>query len=93
MGTAGRREIDRRSTRSVSAWHECSCYTPRERAALLWAEAVTRLGDGHVSDDVWASDIGDHRRSSLRADRRQVQPAVRTAAEAIAAAVARDRLL
>jgi AhpD family alkylhydroperoxidase len=36
----------------LDAWRESPYYSERERAALLWAEAVTDLGDGHVSDDV-----------------------------------------
>jgi AhpD family alkylhydroperoxidase len=40
---------------SLDAWQECPYYTPRERAALLWAEAVTNLHDGHVADDVYAA--------------------------------------
>jgi len=38
---------------SLDAWHECPYYTDRERAALRWAEAVTQLRDGHVSDEVY----------------------------------------
>ena len=38
---------------SLDAWHECPFYSDRERAALLWAEAVTNLADGHVSDEVY----------------------------------------
>jgi AhpD family alkylhydroperoxidase len=38
---------------SLDAWRECSYYTERERAALTWAEAVTRITDGHVPDDVY----------------------------------------
>jgi len=34
----------------LAAWHEAPCYTPRERAALAWAEAVTRLEHDNVSD-------------------------------------------
>jgi AhpD family alkylhydroperoxidase len=30
----------------VSAWREAPCYTARERAALGWAEALTRLPEG-----------------------------------------------
>jgi AhpD family alkylhydroperoxidase len=37
---------------SLDAWHECPFYSDRERAAFLWAEAVTNLADGHVSDAV-----------------------------------------
>lgn len=39
----------------LSAWRECPFYTERERAALAWTEAVTRLADGGVSDEVFAA--------------------------------------
>ncbi len=39
---------------ALSAWHEAPFYSERERAALEWAEAVTRVGDTHVPDDVYA---------------------------------------
>jgi AhpD family alkylhydroperoxidase len=35
---------------SLDAWRECPYYSERERAALDWAEAVTRVADGHVPD-------------------------------------------
>jgi AhpD family alkylhydroperoxidase len=38
---------------SLDAWRECPYYSDRERAALAWAEAVTRVADGHVPDDVY----------------------------------------
>jgi AhpD family alkylhydroperoxidase len=38
---------------SLDAWRECPYYTVRERAALTWAEAVTWLNDGHVSEQVY----------------------------------------
>ena len=38
---------------SLDAWHECPWYSERERAALRWAEAVTRVSDGHVADEVY----------------------------------------
>ena len=37
----------------LSAWRESPFYTVRERAALEWAEAVTRLEHQDVSDDVY----------------------------------------
>ena len=40
---------------SLDAWHECPYYTDRERAALAWTDAVTRLSDGHVPDGVYES--------------------------------------
>lgn len=35
---------------SLDAWRECPYYSDRERAALAWAEAVTLVTNGHVSD-------------------------------------------
>ena len=37
----------------LSAWRECPFYTPRERAALAWTEALTLVTDGHVPDAVY----------------------------------------
>ena len=41
----------------LDAWEESPYYTDRERAALAWAEAVTNLKDGHVSDAVYEDTI------------------------------------
>lgn len=38
----------------LSAWHESELYTPRERAALRWTEALTRLSEGSPSDEAFA---------------------------------------
>ena len=38
---------------SLDAWREAPFYSERERAALAWAEAVTDLSNGHVSDEVY----------------------------------------
>lgn len=38
---------------SLDAWRETPYYTERERAALAWAEAVTRITDGHVPDELY----------------------------------------
>ena len=37
----------------VVVWREAPQFTPRERAALAWTEALTHLPDG-VSDEVFA---------------------------------------
>ena len=37
----------------LSAWREAPLYSARERAALAWAEAVTRLENGEVPDAVY----------------------------------------
>jgi AhpD family alkylhydroperoxidase len=34
----------------LSAWREAPCYTGRERAALDWTEALTRLSEGHTHE-------------------------------------------
>jgi AhpD family alkylhydroperoxidase len=38
---------------SLDAWRECPYYTDRERAALAWTEAVTKIIEGHVEDVVY----------------------------------------
>jgi AhpD family alkylhydroperoxidase len=37
----------------LAAWEELDYYTPRERAALRWTEALTRLSTEHVPDAVF----------------------------------------
>jgi AhpD family alkylhydroperoxidase len=37
----------------LSAWQEAPCYSERERAALTWTEALTKITEGHVSDEVY----------------------------------------
>jgi AhpD family alkylhydroperoxidase len=39
---------------ALNAWRETPFFSERERAALEWTEAVTRVGDTHVPDDVYA---------------------------------------
>jgi AhpD family alkylhydroperoxidase len=38
---------------ALNGWRETPFFTDRERAALEWTEAVTRLGDSHVPDDLY----------------------------------------
>jgi AhpD family alkylhydroperoxidase len=38
----------------LAAWRETTLYTPRERAALAWTEALTLLTEGHAPDAVYA---------------------------------------
>jgi AhpD family alkylhydroperoxidase len=38
---------------SLDAWRQCPYYSDRERAALSWTEAVTRVTDGYVPDSVY----------------------------------------
>ena len=37
----------------LNAWREAPFYTDRERAALEWTEAVTRIADDQVPDSVY----------------------------------------
>jgi len=37
----------------LDAWREAPYYNDRERAALEWTEALTRVAEGHVSDAVY----------------------------------------
>jgi len=39
---------------ALNAWRETPFFTPRERAALEWTEAVTLVAASHVPDDVFA---------------------------------------
>jgi AhpD family alkylhydroperoxidase len=40
----------------LSAWHEAGdLFSARERAALRWAEEVTRVSETHASDDAFAA--------------------------------------
>jgi AhpD family alkylhydroperoxidase len=34
----------------LDAWRESALYTPRERAALAWTDALTRLSETHAPD-------------------------------------------
>ena len=38
----------------LNAWREAPFYSPRERAALAWTEALTQLGQHGVADAVYA---------------------------------------
>ena len=39
----------------LSAWRDAPFYTERERTALAWTEAVTQLGPGGVSEDLYGA--------------------------------------
>jgi AhpD family alkylhydroperoxidase len=39
----------------LSAWREAPCYTERERAALGWTEALTRLSEGHNHESAYGA--------------------------------------
>jgi AhpD family alkylhydroperoxidase len=37
----------------LATWRESTLFSPRERAALAWAEALTKLPEHGVSDDIF----------------------------------------
>lgn len=37
----------------LAAWHEAPGFSDRERAALAWTDALTRVADSRVPDDVY----------------------------------------
>ncbi|POA31520.1 MULTISPECIES: carboxymuconolactone decarboxylase family protein [unclassified Pseudomonas] len=39
---------------AVSVWRETPFFTPRERAALAWTEALTRISETHAPDEDYA---------------------------------------
>jgi AhpD family alkylhydroperoxidase len=43
----------------LDAWQESPFYSARERAALAWTEAVTRVSETHVPDEVY-EEAGRH---------------------------------
>lgn len=38
----------------LDAWRESPLYSPRERAALAWTEALTRIAETHAPDEVYS---------------------------------------
>lgn len=44
---------DPRRLTMLSAWQDTPFFNSRERAALAWAEALTRIADAPVPDDLW----------------------------------------
>lgn len=39
----------------LDAWRETPFYSDRERAALAWTEAVTKISENNISDDLYES--------------------------------------
>ena len=39
----------------LNAWHESRMFTPRERAALKWAESLTHIASDRAEDDTYAA--------------------------------------
>ena len=52
----------------LPAWRDAPCYTGRERAALAWTEALTRLSEGHTHGaayDALAAEFTEEERVKL----------------------------
>ncbi|HEY1124585.1 MAG TPA: carboxymuconolactone decarboxylase family protein [Sphingobium sp.] len=43
----------------TAAWREAPCFTDRERAALAWTEALTKLSEGHAQESAY-DDLAAH---------------------------------
>lgn len=44
----------------LGVWREAQCYSPRERAALAWTEAITEIATQEVSDALCAELMSVH---------------------------------
>ncbi len=49
----------------LDAWRDAPFYTPRERAALAWAEAVTKITGGHVPEEVYENTLKEFSEEEL----------------------------
>jgi AhpD family alkylhydroperoxidase len=51
----------------LNAWHEAPLYTDRERAALAWTEALTRVEETHAPDSIY-DEVRQHFKDKELAD-------------------------
>ena len=51
----------------LNAWHEAPLYTERERAALAWTEALTRVEETHAPDSTY-NEVRQHFKDKELAD-------------------------
>jgi alkylhydroperoxidase family enzyme len=60
------RKLGERRLHLLNAWEESPFYSDRERAALTWFEAVTRITEGRVPDESisWRGRSSTRRNSS-----------------------------
>jgi AhpD family alkylhydroperoxidase len=50
---------------AVPVWRETPFFTPRERAALAWTEAVTAMAAGGVPDEIYGAALKEFGEQSL----------------------------
>jgi alkylhydroperoxidase family enzyme len=43
----------------LAAWQEAPVYTPRERAALAWTDALTKMSQGHTHEAAYEA-LAEH---------------------------------
>ena len=53
MADARKAGEDERRLATLQVWRDTPFFSIRERAALAWAEAITRISDHHVPDELW----------------------------------------
>lgn len=51
----------------VATWRDVACFDARERAALAWAESLTRMMSQHVGDEVYEHARRQYSESELAA--------------------------
>ena len=49
----------------LAAWRELTCFTPRERVALAWTEALTLIHNGEVSDEIYQAAVTEFGEANL----------------------------
>jgi AhpD family alkylhydroperoxidase len=54
LALARRHGVEQEKLDLLATWRETSLFHPQERAALAWAEALTRLADNHPSHELAA---------------------------------------
>ena len=55
LGVARKAGVPQEKLDLLAAWRDAGLFSARERAALVYAEAMTELEPGAASDDAWAS--------------------------------------
>jgi AhpD family alkylhydroperoxidase len=50
---------------ALTAWEETPFFTPRERAALAWTEAITNIQQGHAADAVYQEALKEFSEAEL----------------------------
>lgn len=53
VGLARKLGVEHQRLHLLATWHDAACFSAIERAALDWAETLTRLPGGSVSDDAY----------------------------------------